>query len=50
MKGLIPWRQKENNSVAPWADDWFDGFPENPFRSLAAPFSKGFTKMPTVDV
>ncbi|MDD5673624.1 MAG: hypothetical protein PHC61_05655 [Chitinivibrionales bacterium] len=24
MKSLIPWRQKENNAVAPWNDDWFD--------------------------
>ena len=50
MKSLIPWRQKGNSLVSPWADDWFDRVLESPFRGLAAPFSKGFTRMPSVDV
>jgi HSP20 family protein len=50
MKSLIPWRQEENNTVSPWAGDWFGHVLENPFRGLATTFSRNFFKMPSVDV
>jgi len=50
MKSLIPWRQKENKSVSPWADDWFNHVLEKPFGGLETQFSRNFSRMPSVDV
>lgn len=50
MKSIIPWKSKQDNAMpAIWEENWFDGFWENSFKSLSAPFSQEYN-MPSADV